>query len=73
MASNEFRVEKTEDGGWRVSLPHQCDRWDIAGDEFRGVPLEDARDELRKFILDATDALQALSQMKEFEDGEAKE
>lgn len=58
--------------GWAVFLPHQCDTWDIAGagegaDPFgRGVPLDEACAQLESFIAEATDALEALRQAREF-------
>ena len=47
-------------GGWTVSLPHQCDSWDIAGavDWADGaVPHEEAVERLRRFVAEAQNAL----------------
>jgi hypothetical protein len=59
-----FRVEIDQEGGWAVSLPHQCDRWDIAGESdpffVGGVPHAEAVAELRQFVAEANAALTAL-------------
>lgn len=46
--------------GWWVHLPHSCDEWDIAGDEYEGVPREEAVTLLERFIAEAQVALAAL-------------
>ncbi len=48
--------------GWAVGLPHQCDCWDIAGEDGvsdfgYGVPHADAVAELERFIAEAQRAL----------------
>lgn len=53
---HRFTVRRTAEG-WSVSLPHQCDRWDIAGEEYEGVPHARAVAELEQFIAEAQDAL----------------
>ena len=46
---------------WVVFLPHQCDSWDIVGeDNHEGVPHEEAVSSLRQFIAEAEDALRRL-------------
>lgn len=52
-------VVRFEDGrgGWIVSLPHQCDAWDIAGDDSDGVPHAQAVTDLEVFIAEAQAAL----------------
>ena len=46
---------------WRVFLPHQCDTWDIAGENSReGVPHAKAVANLETFIAEAQDALTRL-------------
>jgi hypothetical protein len=47
--------------GWVVYLPHQCDSWDIAGEDgWTTVPHEQAIAELERFIAEAQQALEAL-------------
>lgn len=59
---NDFRVQKIIDGTFAVSLPHQCDAWDIAGEaHYRGVSQEVAIETLTEFIEDAQRALAALT------------
>lgn len=70
-----FTVKRTEAhafgsehfaAGWSVSLPHQCDSWDIAGDDgYVGVPQEEAVAELESFIAEAQTALAALREHRE--------
>lgn len=55
--------------GWWVSLPHHCEEWDIAGDEYDGVPHEEAVALLERFIAEAQVALAALRAEREI-DGE---
>lgn len=45
---------------WRVYLPHQCDSWDIAGEDYSGVPQAEAIAGLERFISEANAALAAL-------------
>jgi hypothetical protein len=46
---------------WRVYLPHQCQTWDVAGDDSDyGDPQEVAVAELERFIAEAQQALVAL-------------
>ncbi len=56
--------------GWSVSLPHQCDRWDIAGDSSSysatGLTQDEAIIELMAFILEAQEALAALREGRGF-------
>ncbi len=58
----EYHEEESEfePAGWCVSLPHQCDRWDIAGDYCHPMPLDDAIAEFERFIAEANEALSAL-------------
>lgn len=62
-----FTVERRKDG-FVVFLPHQCDKWDIAGDAMTaahgGVPHTEAVTELRRFIAEAESALARLSMMQ---------
>lgn len=48
--------------GWAVSLPHQCDSWDIAGvDTYSSMyTREEAAAEMEKFIAEAQVALEVL-------------
>jgi hypothetical protein len=63
-----FRVTGSKTGDdWTVSLPHQCDRWDIAGDDFNGeVSHAVAVDQLRDFLAEGEAALRALLARHEF-------
>jgi hypothetical protein len=62
-----FQVKRTAAGEWKVSLPHQCDRWDIAGDDFNGeVSHAVAVDQLRDFLAEGEAALRALLARHEF-------
>lgn len=68
--SFDFRVEYFAPGeydgddspeGWIVSLPHQCERWQITGDKYETPPPHvRAVTDLERFITEATEALQAL-------------
>lgn len=51
---------KTITPGWRVRLPHQCDHWDIAGEDLDGVPLDEAIHAMEEFVSEAQDALSRL-------------
>lgn len=60
-----FYVERESDSDdrWSVSLPHQCERWDITGDEdlwYESVPHAEAVKRLEAFIDEARLALHAL-------------
>jgi hypothetical protein len=61
----DFRVRR-EQSGWRVSLPHQCDSWDIAGDEYSSVDTAEAVTELERFLADGQAALAALKAGQEY-------
>jgi hypothetical protein len=50
---------------WIVELPHQCDAWTIAGDNYDSVPHAEAVAELEKFIAEAQSALAALREGRE--------
>lgn len=58
---------------WRVTLPHQCDEWEITGltepYEPHGVAHERAVLELEQFIAEAQVALKHLRARKEVRDG----
>ncbi|MET0415795.1 MAG: hypothetical protein ABW022_07220 [Actinoplanes sp.] len=49
-----------DDAGWTVSLPHQCDAWDIAGSYWSPVPRAQAIGEFRRFIAEAEGVLAQL-------------
>lgn len=51
--------------GWQVYLPHQCSTWDIAGDDYDGVPHAEAVALLERFIAEAQVALAALRAERE--------
>lgn len=58
MSSFGFVIEPRDNDTWRVYLPHQCDDWDIAGEDFDGgEPRQDAIDALQLFINEAAIAL----------------
>jgi hypothetical protein len=64
-----FMVKKREDGSYTVSLPHQCDRWEIVGDEnYYGKGLDQlaAMGEFAQFMSEASEAFLALSRGEEF-------
>lgn len=54
--------------GWQVFLPHKCDAWDIAGDDYEGVPHAEAVARLERFIAEAQVALAALRAEREIEE-----
>lgn len=61
-----------KDGTFTVSLPHQCDQWDIAGEFFGhsdgiGVPQPEAVAALREFLADGAHALEALEKGETYE------
>jgi hypothetical protein len=64
-----FEVKRERDG-WSVSLPHQCERWMIAGQNAgmsyaKGVAHEDAVFELEAFLAEGRRALEALRECRE--------
>ena len=66
-----FTVEKTKnqdreyDGKFMVYLPHSCDSWCIAGENYGdGVSKEEAVTELERFIEEAQETLEKLKGMK---------
>lgn len=62
-----FRVRREEDGGFSVSLPHQCDGWVIAGESCcSGVSVTEALSALTDFIDEAESARAALVAGQEF-------
>jgi hypothetical protein len=50
---------------WRVCLPHQCDSWMIAGEQWDGVSHDEAVQQLKGFIAEAEAALKALENKQE--------
>lgn len=58
---------------WHVHLPHQCDSWDIAGGYSEPVDHTAAVALLASFIAEASSALAALLDGREFDDGEPVE
>lgn len=62
MDGSDFTVRQNDAGEWLVFLPHQCDAWDIAGDEAfgDGVSHAEAVAALEKHIADAQVALRGL-------------
>lgn len=67
-----FTVGKTDDEDdnpadlWRVSLPHQCDRWLVAAaSPYTGLPHDQAIATLTRFIAEAQSALAALVERRE--------
>jgi len=69
-----FEVQQVPDGDpsdppvWAVDLPHQCDSWSIT--EW-GVSHAAAVAELERFVAEATDALTALREHREYRQGGA--
>ena len=59
-----FTVRQYKDGLWQVSLPHQCDEWEITP-SWRGDEYGAAVAALRAFIAEALLALTALEDRKE--------
>lgn len=57
-----FQVTQEPNGGWSVSLPHQCDRWSITGAAIwdEGAPHEQAVIEFAHFIVQAEKAFKHL-------------
>jgi hypothetical protein len=45
---------------YAVTLPHQCDRWEVTGADQDGLPKGEARACLEQFIAEANDALAVL-------------
>lgn len=71
MSEYGFRVKKAEGGGFNVFLPHQCDHWEITGDENYGVKGSSktlAVKELTEFLAEGQRALEALRRDQEFGD-----
>jgi hypothetical protein len=63
MSTKDFGFEvRWTDRGWQVDLPHECNRWTIAGDVNygEGVTKDDAIASLEQFISEARQALEAL-------------
>jgi hypothetical protein len=50
-------ADPEEPEGWCVTLPHQCDSWDITGSRYDPVPHASAVAELKDFIAEALAAL----------------
>jgi hypothetical protein len=69
MSEFDFTVMRDENGGWCVFLPHQCDKWDIAGEvdgsHADGVGHAEAVAALEKFIAEAQEALASLKSEQE--------
>lgn len=61
-----FRVARRQGTGWHVFLPHQCQTWDIAGDESCGDETRVALERLGCFIKEAEAACRALAEGREF-------
>ena len=58
---------QTKERGWSVSLPHQCDQWDIVGRDYTGVPDHaKAVADLERFLAEGAAALAALRDEQEF-------
>jgi hypothetical protein len=50
---------------WRVYLPHQCDEWDIAGEDYGDrATYEEAEAALSRFVAEAQEALEKLRAMR---------
>lgn len=56
---------KTGEAGWRVSLPHQCDSWDISTDVEEPVAHAVAVERLEAFLAEGAAALAALREGRE--------
>lgn len=55
--------------GWTVSLPHQCDNWDIAGEKHtNGLSRDEAVAELERFLAEGAEALAALREEREIDE-----
>ena len=55
--------------GWRVTLPHSCDQWVIAGEEYiDGLSHADAVARLAAFIGEANLAMLALVERREIDE-----
>lgn len=60
----EFTVRKNYKGNYSVYLPHQCDEWQIVGDEYDGEPdKESAISQMELFIKKANEALEKLQSL----------
>lgn len=69
---DDFNPVPLETPLWSVTLPHQCDTWDIAGEGALdrhvddAVPHSEAVAELERFVAEAQEALTALREGREF-------
>ncbi len=62
-----FMVKSHGAEGFSVSLPHQCQEWDVAGEhDYRGVSVTEALSALTDFIDEAESARAALVAGQEF-------
>lgn len=58
--------DKGSPEGWTVSLPHQCDDWQITGEKYaQPVSHEQAVADLEEFIQEAQNALEKLKAKEE--------
>lgn len=62
--ADEEPQEKRDE--WVVSLPHQCDNWEIVGEYSDGATQDAAIQRLEEFISEAQEALSALRGGREF-------
>ena len=69
MSDFQFAVRETHSGTWAVYLPHQCQQWDIAGEDGgeygEGEPHERAVELVEAFVAEAQAALAALRERTE--------
>lgn len=68
---DDGKAEPLPDAGWRVYLPHQCQTWDIAGEDSGGDLHGIAIGEMEAFVAEAQLALDALRDGRELRDEEA--
>ncbi len=66
MFARHINTEDYESGdrvdvGYSVTLPHQCDQWSIAGDEYDPVSLEVVKARLSVFAADVQATLAAVN------------
>lgn len=54
-----------QEGFWHVALPHQCDYWDIAGEDHHGAEHAEAIAALEQFIAEAQEAMGKLKAQQE--------
>lgn len=66
--AGEYTERVVDPGKWSVSLPHQCDEWEIAGGDYDYVSHEEAVKELRQFIEEAKTALMYLETETEMDE-----